>query len=508
MSGTARGTFTGYQPIVKVTEGNPEALKYGKMWTFKEYREVSPGEDLVPTFLAIANPKRGSTCLSLGCGTGRSAFLLAMAPPVGASMKVTMLDFVANCLDDDVRQMLTTQPQSLSFIKHDLENTLPVAAEYGYCTDVMEHIPEDKVIRVLTNILRACQHVFFSISNVPDKCGELIGETLHVTVKPYEWWLDLFNKFGCVIHYSASSTDKSACIFYVSAWQSAEEVVKDGVLNVKDETIRDNVANNLVADWPHATPHLPNDMEVMILGGGPSMLQYVDQIKQMRADGVKLVTMNGAYNWALEQGLTPSAQIIVDARAFNARFTKPVVDGCKYLIASQCHPSVFEGLPRDRTVMWHTSTDIIHDILKAHYAPAQLEGGKEGDRNEPWFTIPGGSTVLLRAIPLLRMLGFKKFHLFGCDSCLASAGSALVHHAYKQDENEGAAVVPVVVAGRVFYCHPWMISQGQEFQDLIRMLGDEIELEVYGDGMLAHIMNAAADGEFIVPTKVEEAPVV
>jgi hypothetical protein len=235
------------------------------------------------------------------------------------------------------------------------------------------------------------------------------------------------------------------------------------------------------------TPHLPQETEVMILGGGPWMLEYEDIIKQMRKDGVKLVTLNGSYNWALEHGLTPSATVIVDGRPFNARFVKPVVDGCKYLIASQCDPSVFEGLPKDRTLMWHTSTELITDILKEHY------------KEEPWYIVPGGSTVLLRAIPMLRMLGYKKFHLFGCDSCLRGSE----HHAYSQPENDGGAV-PVTAAGKIFTCHPWMVSQAQEFQDLIRMMGDEIELEIYGDGLLAHILNAAAEGEYITPTPVKE----
>ena len=104
-----------------------------------------------------------------------------------------------------------------------------------------------------------------------------------------------------------------------------------------------------------------------------------------------------------------------------------------------------------------------------------------------WWSIPGGSTVLLRAIPLLRMLGFKRFHLFGCDSCLSEG-----HHAYAQPENDTELVLDTIVGGRVFKCHAWMVQQGQGFIDLIKYLGNDIELEVYGDGMLAHTLTAAA----------------
>jgi hypothetical protein len=131
-------------------------------------------------------------------------------------------------------------------------------------------------------------------------------------------------------------------------------------------------------------------------------------------------------------------------------------------------------LPKDRTYVWHTQAELLKDILDKQY--------------ETWWSVPGGSTVLLRAIPLFRMLGFKRFHLFGCDSCL---GEDDKHHAYAQVENDGQAVMPVNVSGKIFNCNPWMVSQAQEFMSLIQMLGDEIELEIYG-GLLRHILESGA----------------
>src|SRR5258708_2468618 len=209
MGGTGEASFTGYAPIVEIKQGNPEALKYGKLWENTEggddanlYRKVAPGEQLAQEFLKMARPKAGATCIDFGCGTGRGAFMLALL----GGMKVLMVDFVRNSLDQDVRDMLVTQSHALSFMKADLGQPIPAAAEYGFCTDVMEHIPREKVGRVLGNILTASQHVFFSISTTDDSCGKLIGETLHMTVAPYEWWLRLFNEIGYVVHYSSDPT--------------------------------------------------------------------------------------------------------------------------------------------------------------------------------------------------------------------------------------------------------------------------------------------------------------
>ena len=413
-------------PEVTVDKVRPlEKDLYKMMWDKPEYRQVAPGENIAHEFLKQAKPKQGATVLDLGCGTGRGGLNLAFF----GGLDVTMVDFADNCLDEDIVPMLETQKHALRFVEADLSQPLPVQAAYGFCTDVMEHIRPHHVDKVIENCLAACQHVFFQISTVDDKAGVLVGHKLHLSVHPYEWWLKKLKDHKCVIHWS-NKTDNT-CLFYVSNWATGEEVVDAGTVNTTDEDIKKNVEHNIKQGYLQVEPHPTNEIEVMIVGGGPSLPQHIEKIKQLRANGVKLITINNAYKWCLDNGLTPSAMVMVDARKFNARFTKPVVEDCKYFIASQCNPSVFEGLPKDRTYIWHTQADLLKDILDEQY--------------KTWWSVPGGSTVLLRAIPLFRMLGFKRFHLFGCDSCLSEDE---MHHAYEQEENDGQLVMPVNVSGK------------------------------------------------------------
>jgi len=406
--------------------------------------------------------------LDLGCGTGRGGFALALL----GGLDVTLVDFADNCLDEDIRDMLPTQSHALRFVEADLTKPLPVQAAYGFCVDVLEHIPPSQVDAVIDNCLTACQHVYFQIATEDDVMGELVGHKLHLSVHPYDWWEEKFRARGVVVHWSKAV--EGACAFYVTGWSDPQVLVDAGEINVEEQFFIDNVKHNVAQGWQQVTPHLTNDSEVMILGGGPSLNQSEDEIRALKDSGVKVVTLNGAYNWCLERGITPVTQVMVDAREFNARFTKPVREDCMYLLASQCHPTVFEGLPKERTYLWHTSAAQIVPIVKEKYGA--------------FWSVPGGSTVLLRAIPLLRMLGFKRQHLFGCDSCLTDER----HHAYTQIENDQEVVVPIVVGGRLFRCHPWMAAQAQEFINLIKQLGDEIELEVHGDGLLAYILEAGA----------------
>src|SRR5579862_8487834 len=456
--------FEGHIPSVSIQMDERE--KYRQMWAHPEYRQVAPGEDCVDLFFAIARPHQGASIIDFGCGTGRGALKLAQS-----GLRVTALDFAPNCLDDKVERALQLNLHSLRFRTHDLTQESPVKAQYGYCTDVMEHIPPIQVNQVLTTVLLGAQHVFFQIACEEDVCGALIGQPLHLSVHDYGWWLAKLQELDCTIHWSQDYG--THCCFYVSAWRDAQEVVDAGVLNLGEEHVLTNVTANIQAGWQQVSPHPTNDAEVIILGGGPSLESEIEEIRRLKAKGAKVVTLNGAYHWALKNDLGPVTQIIVDARAFNARFTHPVDECSKYLIASQCDPSVLEGLPKERTYLWHTSADFIRPVLDEHL--------------DYWFGVPGGSTVLLRAIPLLRMLGLHQFHLFGCDSCVSEA-----HHAYSQPENDSEPVVTVTCGDRIFTCQPWQVSQAQEFMELIKVLGDEFDLAIYGDGLLKYILETGA----------------
>lgn len=449
---------------------NPEKDKYLKLWDHKEYREVSPGEKMAMMFLDQARVVPDSECIDFGCGTGRGAVMLSMF----GKMKVLMLDFAANCLDSFVVEACQTQPDRIKFAEQDLTKPIQYSAPYGYCCDVMEHIPTDIVPLVLRNILSSSQHVFFGISTVHDQMGALIGETLHLTVQPLQWWLQKLSECGAVVHWTHEQP--GYCAVYCSAWNEASNVIVGGRLNVDVETIEKQVETNLRAGWTHVKPHEKTDREVVFLAGGPSMTSNLSKIKELRESGCALVTTNGAYQWAIEQGLKPSAQIVLDAREFNKRFVEPQQDQCRYLIASQAHPATLENLPRERTFLWHAGISIPNIKLLA-------------ELQIPFFPIPGGSTVVLRAIPLLRMLGYWRLHMFGFDSCVLPDGT---HHAYPQAENDRQPVVPVSCGGRVFECVPWMVSQASEFRDLVGFMGNEVELAVYGDGLISQMIATGA----------------
>ena len=233
-------------------------------------------------------------------------------------------------------------------------------------------------------------------------------------------------------------------------------------LNAEAQYIHANVARNCAMGYQEVVPHDEQPTEILLLAGGPSLARMEGDIRSLNAEGMPIVTVNGTYNWCLQRGLRPGAQIILDSRTFNQRFVEPAIPGCKYLLASQCAANVMDAVPRDKLWMWH---------------------GEHGQ-----YIVPGGSTVILRAIPLLIMLGFRNIHIYGFDSCLDGDE----HHAYEQAENANQMAVKVHYHERIFNCHGWMVTQAQEFCDMQRMLPDNINLAVYGDGLIAHIIRSCA----------------
>lgn len=494
---------------------NPEAAKYQKLWGMgDEYREVAPGELWATTFLQIARPDHDAEVIDFGCGTGRGAIHLALF----GGMKATMLDFTTNCLDSFVADACVSQPERIKFVQHDLTKSSPLRATYGYCCDVMEHIPTEDVQTVLKNILECSHHVFFGISTEQDIKGALINEVLHLTVKPLDWWVEQIKQAGAVVHWAQAQGE--ACAVYCSSWKDAGELVKNGVLNVAEEILDQHVRQNVEAGWNNIRPYNTQPRELIILAGGPSMAGQLDKIKELRADrwelrdtegvifghtaysteslawqacdffagakpglkphkmqGCGLVTVNGAYNWAIENGLVPSTQIVLDGREFNKRFVQPQVETCMYLMASQVDPKTLEGLPHERTWLWHSGISEENERFIRE---------KTGE----YFPVPGGSTVVLRAIPLLRMMGYTRFHMFGFDSCVMEGGT---HHSYLQPENDNQMTIPISCGGREFQCVPWMVAQASEFREIVQFMGDAVELAVYGDGLIAHMLATGAE---------------
>lgn len=178
-----------------------EQRKYIALW--KEcsgYRNLSPADYLTPCFIAFFKKQlnKGEGVIDFGCGPGRSA-----VPLRAAGLRVHLIDFCDNCLDAEIFLQTVGPNPPISFFQEclwGLPNSIK-PAEWIICFDVLEHIPEEKVDSVLEAIASRMQKGgLFSICLRHDLCGVIIGEVLHLTVKPAAWWRKKINRYFSISH--------------------------------------------------------------------------------------------------------------------------------------------------------------------------------------------------------------------------------------------------------------------------------------------------------------------
>jgi hypothetical protein len=266
-----------------------------------------------------------------------------------------------------------------------------------------------------------------------------------------------------------------------------EGIELDGTMNTDDTTVCRHIAHSIRLQLPQFWPQEIKGDRIALVGGGPSLRDTANELVQLYHEGALIVTMNGAYHWCLERNIRPSAQIVLDARADNARFVTPATPRCRYLLASQCHPDTWaavlaSGAPE--VYIWHSVAESgpRKDLLDAYYL-------------KRWTPVPGGATVATRAISLLRQMGYLRFDLFGVDSCWMGDQ----HHAFAQPENDKDRRLIFRVSppsrpdlGRDFVCAPWHLKQLEDFLQFIRVSGHNFVLNVHGDGLIAYALQTAA----------------
>ena len=188
-----------------------EAAKYRAMWEQPAYREFSPGENFADEFVKIAHISTLNSVIDFGCGSGRGGKRIRDL----TGCWVTQVDFAENCRDAD---------NTLPFEVVDLtEEITGLKADFGYCTDVMEHIPTEDVPAVIKNIMSCVDSCFFKIALFPDSMGALIGHPLHLSVFPMEWWEDHFADYRIDYRQCDRATPFPYATFFIQKMASRKD---------------------------------------------------------------------------------------------------------------------------------------------------------------------------------------------------------------------------------------------------------------------------------------------
>lgn len=246
------------------------------------------------------------------------------------------------------------------------------------------------------------------------------------------------------------------------------------VCNAPDDLLAHNLRAAMQRKLPLVNFLEQNDKTALIVGGGPSLADDLDDIRQRKADGAVIFCLNNAAHYLVERGIVPDALIILDARAFNARFVIGLPKSITLYLAMQCAPETFDAAEGHET--W------------AYHVPMGGISGMTEERQAAF--ICGGTSVGIRALHLVTVLGFREIHLYGYDSSYEGHEA----HSYRQPENDQENVYTATVNGQDFHASAWMIRQADDFQYVAALLVKSgVSVHVHGRGLLPTIAQAMQD---------------
>lgn len=272
--------------------------------------------------------------------------------------------------------------------------------------------------------------------------------------------------------------------------------------NVTAAEVCANISANAGRDLP-----MVNFKRIAICASGPSLADHIEDIRDRQSQGWHVATMNGSHNFLIEHGITPDLFFMVDARPVNLPFLRLANEATTYVIASQCHPEIFEALAGRNVMLWQVF----------NYEGA-LEACQKamGDRQAPIFS--GALNVGHSCLNPILAMGYRTWHMFGFDGSMRGDQK----HAKAQSQNDGEQVVeffwPMDADNRAiegvtksYFATPTMAHAAQHFPERIsrfRQLG--IEVEMFGDGLLPEMVRrlSSTEGAVTAPSLELAKPIV
>lgn len=258
-------------------------------------------------------------------------------------------------------------------------------------------------------------------------------------------------------------------------------IIEAGQSSPTEEYIRSSLARGL----PEFTPAIVfNDGHFVIVGSGPSVTSHLDEIRDERKKGRPVCAVKGTHDWLIENNFEPDMFVSCEPRE---RPFKRTSQRTTYLMASRCPPSLFDQLKDCEVVLWHSAASKPGSVAPSGKLEVNWDDLNMLDECNAWkgrFGVGGGTTSGLRAIMLGFLMGFRKFILYGFDSCLAPDK----HTKRFSGENIGIGkIYDVIVGGKRFWCNGALAQQATEFQMVYEGLPN-ITIEAKGDGLIAEIL--------------------
>lgn len=351
----------------------------------------------------------------------------------------------------------------------------PQPAHIVVCTDVLEHIEPEKLDTVLEHIRALTLKAnLFVIATRPANKTLKDGRNAHLIQESAEWWR---KKLDVMFDVQTWDISPLGIICTAKPFMLVGEIKGKGA--VSDDERHGHVRANVKVTRKRVKVCQPHGRVAILMCYGPSLEDtWSAAIEEKKAIGnADIVSVSGAHDYLIERGIVPRYHVECDPRKHKGdMITKPQAK-TEYLMASCCHPEVIGKLARKKLRLWH-----LDNGMASHRGLSEIEPGA--------IMVGGGGSVGLRAIPLLMMMGYRRFIIHGMDCSYREDKTHAGKHTGKKTD-----VIEVRCGGRKFLSAPVLITYLRNFDDM-RMLHcgspdvepNKIEIILRGDGLLQHAL--------------------
>lgn len=352
------------------------------------------------------------------------------------------------------------------------------------CLDVLEHVEPEKLEWVLADLARVSKRAMLAVIATRSSTKTLPdGRNAHLIQEDHAWWRQRLERHFKISSWNATGGE------IVCVAQRLHTIGQIKVISAVDEETRLENAKVNIAKCPRRLEaYAAHDGRVIIACFGPSLKDTFDDLKMVREQGgAALVSVSGAHDFLIERGLVPDVHIDIDPREHKGYFTRNPHPKVSYWMASCCHPNVIENL-------------VSYDLSLFHIYNSETD--KEIQKLEPeGFLLAGGGSVGCRALNVMYLQGYRKFHLFGMDCSFDEEGNQhAAYHSGKRQQSWRCRVgdrwfrtsgTLVAMARSFIENMEWLEKMSRERGDP-KILGEDcIETNIHGDGMLAAMVARA-----------------
>jgi len=223
---------------------------------------------------------------------------------------------------------------------------------------------------------------------------------------------------------------------------------------------------------------LPKRGTAIIVGGAPTIPNYLEQIKELSKDPRNYIfAINWTHTWLINNGIVPNGVVFFEIDIEPETILKAAHPNVVYYICSHCDPRTFDQLKGFKRVLWHSPPNSAPErVVKEELFPHS-------------HMVSGGIGTFTRTLTVAMFLGYRDFEIFGCDGSFPeNSGTHVDGYETIMDAEKDAVYVYAkndkTNEVKKFKTIGPLALQHEEFKEYCRMNHGYFTMRARGDGLL------------------------